>query len=185
MAQPHGPTTTGATAAVPGAAHKAAFPPFQAESFAPQLLWFAIAFGALYYLMSKLALPRVADALHARSRRIGSDLEEAQRFRQRSEEAGAAYEQALAQARDKAKGIAQATREALSTESEVRRKALEAELAEKLAGAEATIRSRTDAAMANVRDIASDAASAIIERLTGRPPDGAKIRSALDRSLQA
>lgn len=185
MAQPSGPLTTGATAAASDAAHAAVFPPFQAESFGPQLLWFAIAFGALYYLMSKVALPRVATTLHERSARIAADLSDAQRLREQSEAAGAAYEAALAAARDKAKGIAQTTREALATEGEVRRKALEAELAAKLLSAEATIRSSTEAAMANVRDIAADTASAIVERLTGRAPDSARLRSTLDRSLQA
>jgi F-type H+-transporting ATPase subunit b len=185
MAQPQGPQATHATTAPPGAAPKAAFPPFQSETFAGQLIWFAIAFGALYYLMSNVALPRVADALHSRSQRIARDLDDAQRLRAESEEAGAAYEAALGAARDKAKGIAQTTREALATETEVRRKTLEAELAGKLADAEATIRSRTDAAMANVRDIAAEAATAIVERLTGRPPDAARIRSALDRTIQA
>jgi F-type H+-transporting ATPase subunit b len=185
MAQPQGPATTGATTATPPGGQQAIFPPFHAEAFPGQLLWFAIAFGALYYLMSKLALPRVAETLEGRRQRIARDLEDAQQLRLQSEEAGAAYEAALAAARDKAKGIAQTTREALSTETEVRRKALEADLAGKLAEAEATIRSRTDAAMANVRDIAADAATAIVERLTGRAPDPARIRSALDRTVQA
>lgn len=185
MAQPTGPATTGATTAVPGGAPQASFPPFASESFAGQLLWFAIAFGALYYLMSKVALPQVADALEIRRQRIARDLEDAQRLRVQSEEAGAAYEAALASARDKAKGIAQTTREALATEAEVRRKAIEGELAEKLASSEATIRSRTREAMGNVRGIAAEAATAIVERLTGRPPEPSRVQAALDRSLQA
>lgn len=167
------------------AAHGPAFPPFETGTFLSQLIWLAIAFGLLYWLMSKVALPRVASVLHARAERIAGDLREAQALRKQSEEAGSAYERSLAEAADKAKGIAQETREALATEAEIRRKALEAELAEKLAAAEATIRTRTDAAMANVRDIAADAAGAIVERLTGRPADGAKLRAALDRTVQA
>ena len=36
-----------------------AFPPFASETFASQLLWFALAFGLLYWLMSRVALPRI------------------------------------------------------------------------------------------------------------------------------
>lgn len=185
MAQPHGPVTTGATTVAPEAAHKASFPPFESHTFAGQLIWFAIAFGALYYLMSKVALPKVAETLEVRRQRIATDLGDAQRLRTESEAAGVAYESALAEAREKARGIAQTTREALATETDVRRKALEAQLAEKLSAAEATIRSRTEAAMANVRDISAEAAAAIVERLTGRAPDPAKISAALDRTAQA
>ena len=95
---------THATTAAPGAAPKAAFPPFQAESFAPQLIWFAITFGLLYYTLSKVLLPRVGSVLHARTERIGRDLAEAQALRTRSEEAETAYESSLNQARDTATG---------------------------------------------------------------------------------
>ena len=60
------------------------------------------------------------------------------------------------------------------------RKALETELNAKLTTAEATIRARTEAAMGNVRSIAGEAASAIVERLTGQAPDSATLDRALD-----
>ena len=164
------PATTGA-----GAAQKAAFPPFQAESFAGQLIWFAIAFGLLYYLMAKFALPKIGAVLHERAERIGSDLDEAQAMRRQAEEAGEAYETSLQQARDKAKGIAQEMRDKLGAESDARRKELEAQLAEKIAAG-------TKAAMANVRDIAGEAAGAIVERLTGQSADKPAIEAALDRN---
>ncbi len=158
------------------------FPAFRTETFAGQILWLAITFGLLYYLMSKVALPRVRVVLDDRRQRIAADLDQAATMRTRAQEAGTAYEQSLAEARGKAQAIAQDTRTALSTEAEVRRKALEAELAAKLAEAEATIRGRTESAMANVREVATGAASAIVERLTGRTPDAVAIEAAYDRS---
>src|SRR5689334_17547377 len=74
-----------------------AFPPFQSNTFASQLLWLAITFGLLYYLMAKVALPRIAAILHDRSVRLSSDLEEAQKMRTEAEAAGAAYEKSLAE----------------------------------------------------------------------------------------
>ena len=173
-------TSTGAPS---GGGHAKAFPPFARETFGSQLLWFAIAFGLLYYLMSKLALPRIAGILESRSNRIAADLADAERLRGESEAAGAAYEKSLAEARAKAKGIAQETRDALSAESDARRKRLEAELAQKIADSEATISARTAEAMASVRGIAADAATAIVERLTGQAPSPASVEAALDRAL--
>lgn len=166
------------------APHQPGFPPFQANTFAGQLLWFAIAFGLLYYVMSKVALPKIGAVLEDRRARIARDLEEAQALRQRSEEAEAAYERSLTEARDRAKGIAQEMRDRLAQESDAKRRALETELAERLAASEATIRSRTADAMSNVRGIATDAAAAIVERLTGRAPDRAAVEAALDRTLR-
>src|ERR671916_2738602 len=124
------PTTT-STGATPQA--KGAFPPFASETYASQLLWFAIAFGLLYYVMSRIALPRVAAVMENRSQRIASDLAEAERLRAESEAAGAAYEKSLNDARAKAKAIAQQMREALTSESEAQRKRLEAELHDRIA----------------------------------------------------
>lgn len=175
---------THATTAAPGG-HGPGFPPFQAQSFGPQLLWFAIAFGLLYYLMSKIALPKVGAVLEDRQRRIARELDEAQALRAQSEQAEAEFERSLAEARERAKRIAQETRDKLSAESEASRKALEQELSQKIAAAEATIRSRTEEAMSNVRAIAADAATAIVERLTGRPPDPAALNAALDRTVRS
>ena len=171
--------------AVPDVAPEAhgAFPPFASETFASQLLWFAIAFGLLYYVMSRVALPRVAAIMESRSQRIAADLAEAERLRAESEAAGAAYEKSLNDARAKAKAIAQEMREALSAEAEARRKALEAELHERLAVAETTIGARTAEAMGSVRGIAADTATAIVERLTGQAPDRRAVEAALDRAL--
>jgi F-type H+-transporting ATPase subunit b len=176
MAQPL-VATTGATAS--GA--KPAFPPFQTETFASQLLWFAIAFGLLYWLMSKLALPRIADILENRTNRIAADLDDAQRLKDESDAAGAAYEKSLGNARAKAKALAQETRDALLAESDARRKVIEAQLAEKIAASESAISARTAEAMASVRGIAADAATAIVERLTGTAPERASVEAALNR----
>ncbi|WP_375458791.1 F0F1 ATP synthase subunit B' [uncultured Enterovirga sp.] len=186
MAQAQAPAGTPRTGSqvAEQAPHQPGFPPFQAETFAGQLIWFAIAFGLLYYVMSKLTLPKIGAILKDRQERIRRDLDEAQGLRDQSHVAEAAYEQSLAEARASSKAIAQETRNRLTAETETRRKALEADLAEKLAAAEATIRSGTEAAMSNVRSIASEAASAIVERLTGRAPDPNAVESALERTLR-
>lgn len=182
MAQPAQTSTETAAPGQPGA-HAASFPPFASETFASQLLWFAITFGLLYWLMAKVALPRIAGILENRSNRIAADLSEAEALRAQSEAAGEAYEKSLALARNNAKAIAQDTRDRLTAESDVRRKTLEAELAAKLAESEAFIREQTVQAMSNVRGIAGDAAIAIVERLTGRAPERAVVETALDRTL--
>ena len=57
------------------------FPPFDSTTFASQLLWFAITFALLYYLMAKVALPRIAGILEDRRDRIASDLDLAERLK--------------------------------------------------------------------------------------------------------
>ena len=160
------------------------FPPFMKETFASQLIWLALAFVLLYLLMAKVGLPRVGEILAARRARIEGDLAEAERFRQESEAALAAYDKALADARNRAQAIASETRDKLMGEAEQRRKALEAELNTQLATAEQTITTTKTNAMANVRGVAVEAATAIVERLIGTAPAAPSVSQAVDRALK-
>ncbi|WP_298952434.1 F0F1 ATP synthase subunit B [uncultured Methylobacterium sp.] len=183
MAQSHPPAgQTGTLIEEPMSEHGAGFPPFNSTTYASQILWLALAFGLLYYLMSRIALPRIAGILHDRQSRLAADLDEASRMKTEADGARDTYERSLKEAQDKAKGIAQSTRDQLAGEAEERRKTLEADLAAKLAEADAAIRSRTATAMGNVREIATDTAAAIVERLTGQSPDRAAVEAAYDRA---
>jgi F-type H+-transporting ATPase subunit b len=183
VTQAQAQTTHAASGAAEAGAHGGVFPPFVSETFASQLLWLAIAFGLLYYVMSRVALPRVAAVMENRSDRIAGDLAEAERLRAESEAAGAAYEKSLNDARNKAKAIAQEMRDTLTAQSEAKRKALELELHERLVVAETTISAKTEEAMASVRGIAADTAVAIVERLTGQAPSRSVVDAALERTL--
>ncbi|TXN60194.1 hypothetical protein FV232_28270, partial [Methylobacterium sp. WL30] len=115
----------------------------------------AVAFGLLYWLMANIALPRIQGILHDRSARLAADLDQAQAMKTEADAAGEAYAKSLRDAQGKAREIAQGTRTELAAAAETKRKALEAELNQKIAASEATIQSRTQEAMGNVRAIAS------------------------------
>ena len=183
MADSHG-GANGTTAHTEADAHGRAFPPFQKETFASQLLSLLIAFVALYLIVSRIALPRVGSLLDARQNAIDTDLAEAQKLRDDSSEALKAYENELAAARSRAQAIGNETREKLNAASEAERKRLEERLSLKLAEAEKSIASTRANAMRNVRGIAAEAASAIVQRLTGVAPDGKSVDSAVDASLK-
>ncbi len=176
--------STGTEATPPGE-HGGGFPPFQKETFGSQLLWLAIAFGALYFIVSKLAVPRVGGIIADRRARIAGDLAEAARMKDAADAAIASHEKSLADARAKAQTIAAHTRDRVSAEAEVRRKEVEASLHAKLAAAEQTITAKRMAAMANVQGIAKEAAIAIIAQLTGKAPTeeaaAAAVKAAIDR----
>lgn len=156
-----------------------AFPPFQRETFASQLVWLTVTFVLLYVLMSKVALPRIGSILAERSKHIADDLAAAQRFKEQSDAAHAAYEKALADARSRAQGIANATRERQAAEAEATNKRLEAQLHERLAAAEQSIAATRTSAMGNVGTIAAETASAIVERLIGKAPADHEVAAAV------
>jgi F-type H+-transporting ATPase subunit b len=112
------------------------FPPFDQSTFASQLLWLAITFGLFYLLMSKVIVPRIGGILEHRRDRIAQDLDEANRLKEEADNAIAAYEQELADARKKASAIAEAAREKAKAAADAERVSTEAELNAKMADAE-------------------------------------------------
>lgn len=177
-------THAGTTADGGAGGHRAEFPPFAPQYFLGQIIWLAITFGALYYILSRYALPRVGAILADRTGRIDADLGEAHRLRGESDAAMTAYEEALTSARARAQSIAGETRDAVAREADTRRKALEQALADKLGTAEAQIAATKTAAMSNVRGIASDTASEIVKHLIGVAPAVQDVEQAVDAALR-
>ena|SRR5215470_1543570 len=161
------PTST-AHSEVPGG-HEA-FPPFQRENFASQLVWLSLTFVLLYVLMARIALPRVGAILKARSERIADDLKTAEQFKDQSDAAQAADATQLNDARGRARAILNTAHAEQAAAAEEMRKKLDAQLEQKMEEAEKSIAAARTAAMANVRTIAADATSAIMQQLVGRAP---------------
>lgn len=154
------------------------FPPFESHTFAGQLFWLAISFGLLYLLMSKVALPRIGSILAEREGTIESALSAAAKAQAGAEEEAKALEAALGKAKANAQTIAQDARAKSNAEIDAKRKAVETELAGKMSAAEASINEMKTKAMANVEDIAKEAASALVEQLTGKAPTAAALTKA-------
>jgi F-type H+-transporting ATPase subunit b len=138
--------------------------------WAPQLIWLAITFGILYLLMKWVALPKIGSVIEARQARIAGDLEAADNLRRQTEEAIAAYEQALAEAKARAHAIAQEACNKLKDEVAAERTALERDLAAKSAEAEARIHQAKVSALKDVNAVASETAAEIVRRLIGVAP---------------
>jgi F-type H+-transporting ATPase subunit b len=135
--------------------------------YAPQLVWLVITFGIMYLLMARVALPRIATVIEERRDRIANDLAQADQLRRETDQAIAAYEKALADAKARANAIAQDTRDRLNEELERERAEKEAEIHERLEQAEAEIARTKQQALSHVEEIARDTTAALVEQLLG------------------
>jgi F-type H+-transporting ATPase subunit b len=145
----------------------------------PQLVWLLLTFGILYLLMVYVALPRIGSVIEARAARIAADLATADKLRRETEEAIAAYEQALAEAKQKAHAIVEEGRVKLKEETAAERARLEKDLAKKGAEAEARIDKAKASAMKDVSAVAADVATDIVRRLIGVAPSKAEVDKAV------
>lgn len=151
----------------------------------PQLVWLVLTFGILYLLMLWVALPRIGSVIEKRAAHISGDLATAEKFRRETEEAIAAYEQALAEAKQRAHTIVEEGRARLKAESDVERAKLEKELAVKSAEAEARIEKAKAAAMTEVNAVAMDVAADIVKQLIGTAPPKGDLEKAVIAARKA
>ncbi|MBP2235457.1 F-type H+-transporting ATPase subunit b [Sinorhizobium kostiense] len=186
-AEAHDAAAAGEVHTETGVAHEAehgsgVFPPFDSSHFASQLLWLAITFGLFYLLMSKVIIPRIGGILETRHDRIAQDLDEASRLKGEADAAISAYEQELTDAKAKGHSIADTAREAAKNKANADRAAVEADLATKIAAAEARIADIKAKALSDVGAIAEETAAEVVKQLIGGTATKAEIAAAVKAS---
>ena len=92
----------------------------QIHTFLGQIFWLVLTFGFLYVVLWKSALPRMSAILLERQERVDEDLRKAETFKQEAEEAMAAYEKTVADARSEAQAVLRADNENLAATAATR-----------------------------------------------------------------
>ena len=150
-----------------------------------QVVWMAIIFGLLYYLLARYALPQVSGVLENRAERIAGDLDSARAAKSQADAAAAEITEAGRRAAAEAQaGISQAVTQAKAEAAEQARIADE-RLNTQLAEAEGRIRAARTQAMGALRQVATETAATVVARLTGQAADAAAIDAAVGSAMQA
>ncbi len=136
-------------------------------TFASQLFWLIITFGLIYFVIGKGMLGKISGTVEARDKRISDDLEAAERARAAADETEEAYRAETEVNRAEALKVTQAAKQASALDSEKRVKAADAETQTKVADAEARLRTATNAALADIESVATDAAQDMVAKLSG------------------
>ena len=142
-------------------------PQMEFADYAPQVIWLILCFGCLYVLMSRLALPRVAEILENRQRKLDHDIESAERLRNEAAAALAEYEAAMREAALQAENIISEAREKLKIEAQQRLDALDRRLDEQAVVSEKRLNELGVAAEAEVRKVAGELVPLTVNKLIG------------------
>lgn len=156
-------------------------PQFDLSWWPGEIVWTLVIFGLLFFLFSKVFVPRIGDTIADREDRISGDVGEARRLRDEADAQAEAAAAETAKARAAAQKLALDAKAKANAEAAAREAAEEARLAATLAKAEAAINRTREAAMTHVREIAADTAQAIVEKLTGEAATAAEIAAAQPR----
>ncbi len=159
-------------------------PQFDTTAFTPQLFWLAVTFAVLFFAMWRFALPRLSNIMEARQERIDADLDKAASVKEEADQVLAEYEQAQAEARDKAAVVIKQAGDRMAAESAARHETFGAELAERTREAEQRIAAAKDEALANVKTVAAEAARAATAKLIGVEAPAEQVRDAVEATTR-
>lgn len=165
---PHGPVETGHAAAEAvghGGEASSAFPPFDATLFPSQIFWFLLTFFGLYFVLSRIVLPKIGATLHTRATTISSDLDQAAHKSSEAEDARANMEKAKAKARADARKMIEAARADVQAKLTAEQEAADQRLADRIGTAEARIDAARTKALAEVPALAEGLARDIAEKI--------------------
>lgn len=147
------------------------------------MVWTLLVFGATMYLLSKLAFPRISEALGKRQKAIEDSIDTAERTRKEADELLSEYRERLKEARAQADEIVQRARQAADThEQEAKNKGQEL-IAEASKKAERDIEAATDRALSDIRRQVADLTIMATEKVTRKTLDDADQRRLVEEAL--
>jgi F-type H+-transporting ATPase subunit b len=148
------------------------------------IFWLVVSLAGLYFILTRVALPRIGTVLAERNDAISNDLEQAALFKRRAEEAEAAYDAALAKAREESQKIAAETKAQINKELSVLMGKADAEIAAKSAESEKRIGEIRESASRSVEEVARETAAEIVRALMPSAADEAALNAALANRLK-
>jgi F-type H+-transporting ATPase subunit b len=147
------------------------------------MVWTLLVFGLTMLLLSRLAFPRISEALERRKRTIEESIDTAERTRTEADELLAEYRERLKEARSQAEEIVQRARQSADAhehESKERGQEIVAEAAKR---AERDIEAATKRALDDIRKEVADLTIMATEKVTRKTLDDSDQRRLVEEAL--
>ena len=159
-------------------------PQLDTSTWPPQLFWLAISFAILYFVVSRIAIPRTGGVIAKRKTTISDDLAAAVAHKADSEAALKAYETSLTEARGRAGAVSLEARNKMSAEADAARHKRDAELAEKAVASDKSVQAAKAKALSGLSSVAEDIAATIVAELTGAKVTKSAIADAVAKAAK-
>jgi F-type H+-transporting ATPase subunit b len=174
---------TEATEAAGHGSEAVGMPQLDFSTWPNQIFWLLVTLAVIYFLLTRIALPRIGSVLADRKGAITSDLAAAEELKQKALKAEKAYNEALAQARADAAKIVAEARAGIQKDLDAALAKADAQIAAKSAESEVRITEIRDGALAAVTEVAKDTAKEIVAALGGKA-DARSVTAAVTARLK-
>lgn len=167
-------------------------PQLDLATYPSQVFWLVISFVVLYFLVAKLAMPRIAEVLEERQERIEDDLDKAETLKKEAYQVRIEYEKALSAAREKAQDATRHAQEEIAKRSAEAESAAQVKVTVMLEEAEKRIAaSKTgaegkpgDPISSLERSVAQEVVANAVQKLIGVDVTAADIDAAIAATLE-
>ena len=143
-------------------------PQLDFSNWGNQIFWLLVTLVVIYFVLSRIALPRIAAVLAERQGTITNDIAAAEDLKAKAVEAEEAYNKALADARAEAQRIVAEAKAEIQADLDVATQKADAEIAAKTAESEKKIAEIRAGAMQSVEEVARDTAAEIVAAMGGK-----------------
>jgi F-type H+-transporting ATPase subunit b len=147
------------------------------------MVWTLIVFGATMFLLSKLAFPRISEALGRRQKAIEDSIDTAERTRAEADQILTGYRERLKEARAQADEIVQRARQAAEAHEHEAKDRGQEMLAEAAKKAERDIEAATKRALDDIRKEVADLTIMATEKVTRKVLNDADQRRLVEEAL--
>ena len=152
-------------------------------TYAGQIFWLLIVFGLIYFGIGRAMLPKIEATVDMRNAKVADDLAAAQAARLAADATEEAWRTKMAAARAEAQAETAAAKAKAAIAAEKRVKTADVKAAAKIAEAETSIRSATDAALSSIEGAAAEAAQDMVAKLSGAKVTAAAASTAVREAM--
>src|SRR5436190_12864716 len=147
------------------------------------MLWTLIAFGLSYYILNKLAFPRIGEALDKRQRAIEESIDASERTKQEADRLLAEYRARLGEAREQAEDIVMRARKAAESTQKESLEHARVQREELMEQTRRDIEAETRRAIGEIRAEVADLTVMATEKVTRKTLDESDQRRLVEEAL--
>ena len=158
---------------------EAGMPQLDPTYWVSQAFWLTLIFTSLYFVLSKLFIPKIKDIIDDRESKIKSDLDEAQKLKNIAETKLKEYEESIESGKKQVQKILYENKNKLTTDLQNKKKTFDKEIEKEMENTEKEIQKFKEESLLSISTISEEMASNILESISGEPMNQSSVKAAV------
>ena len=155
-------------------------PQLNPDYWVSQIFWVILIFGTLYVILWRIILPKINENLENRKSQILTDLDDAQKFKDQSEEKLSEYNKILNQAKQDAKKILDETRKKINLDIKNKNNQFNLEIDKEIENAEKEIKTLKLSSIKDINKISIETSSEIVRKMVGTEVNASSVSAIVE-----